>query len=70
MGNALNWKPVRNELGKPVNPSNPRGMQVPISTGMMGAVPVWKLAEMLENGPIAEFRFEQERIAREGMTRA
>jgi hypothetical protein len=69
-GMLLNWEPVRNELTKPVNPSNPRGMQVPINTGMMGVVPVWKLAEMLDNGPIANFRFEQERIAREGMTRS
>jgi hypothetical protein len=69
-GMLLNWEPVRNELTKPVNPSNPRGMQVPINTGMMGVVPVWKLAEMLDNGPIANFRFEQERIARESMTRS
>jgi hypothetical protein len=69
-GMLLNWEPVRNERAEPVNPNNPRSMRVPINTGMMGAVPVWKLAEMLDNGAIADFRIEQERIAREGMTRA
>ncbi|WP_420967310.1 hypothetical protein [Bradyrhizobium sp. B120] len=66
----LNWEPVRNERAELVNPNNPSGMRVPINTGMMGAVPVWKLAEMLDYGAIANSRIEQERIAREGMTRA
>jgi hypothetical protein len=66
-GMLLNWEPVRNEFAKPVNLDNPRGMHVRVNTGMMGAVPVWKLADLLDNGLVAEFRTEQERIARDGM---
>jgi hypothetical protein len=61
------WQPVCNESGKPVNPSNPQSLQVATNTGMMGVVPVWKLAELLDQGPLAEHRAEQERIAMEGM---
>jgi hypothetical protein len=63
------WEPVCNETGEPVNPNNPQGLQVAANTGMMGVVPVWKLAELLDNGPLAEHRAEQEQIAMEGMKR-
>lgn len=60
-GMLLDWEPVCNERGEPINPSNPRAMRVPINTGMMGVVPVWKLADLLDKGPIAEHRAEVER---------
>lgn len=68
-GMLLNWEVVRNELGQPANPSNPRALQVPISTGIMGAVPVWKLADLLDKGPVAELRADRENVARNGMKR-
>ncbi|MGP8231511.1 MAG: hypothetical protein ACLQL2_02450 [Methylovirgula sp.] len=62
------WDPVCNELRKPVNP-NPRCLQVARNTGMTAVVPAQKLAEMLDNGSLAEYRLEQERIAMEGMNK-
>ena len=64
-GLLQNWEPVRNHRGEPVNPTNPRAMQVPINTGMMGVVPVWKLAELLDTGPIAEHRKKVEKTVME-----
>jgi len=60
-GMLLNWEPVCNERAEPVNPTTPHAMLVPINTGMMGVVPVWKLADMLDKGPLAEHRAEVER---------
>jgi hypothetical protein len=60
-GMLLDWESVCNERGTPVNATNPRAMQVPINTGMMGAVPVWKLAHMLDSGPLADYRAEVEK---------
>jgi hypothetical protein len=61
------WEPVCDETGEPVNRSNPEAMQVCTNAGMMGVVPAWKLAEMLDSGPLAEHREEQEKIAMGGM---
>jgi hypothetical protein len=55
-GHINDWEPVRNELGRPVNPTNPSAMQVKMNTGMMAVVPAWKLAELLDEGPIADHR--------------
>jgi hypothetical protein len=54
------WEPVCNELGKPINPSNPKAQQVAVNTGMMGVVPVWKLTKLLNQGPLAEYRAQIE----------
>jgi hypothetical protein len=59
-GHINDWSPVRDASGRPVNPGNPRSMQVRTNTGMMAAVPAWRLAELLD----------KEELARERATRA
>ena len=54
------WSPVRRSDGKPVNP-NPMEMHVKVNTGLAPVVPAWKLAEILDTGPLAENRKEIER---------
>jgi hypothetical protein len=54
-GHIHNWTPVCRDNGMPVNP-DPKLMQVKLDTGMAAAVPAWKLAEILNQGPLADFR--------------
>jgi hypothetical protein len=61
-GHINDWDAVRDAAGRPINPANPRNMQVRLNTGMMAVVPAWKLAEMLTSGPIAD---ERQRITEE-----
>jgi hypothetical protein len=56
-----NWTFVCRENGEPVNPGNPAAMQVAANTGMAAAVPAWKLAELLDSGPLADHRRDVER---------
>jgi hypothetical protein len=42
-GYIQDWEPVRDSAGVPVQ----TGLKVRLNTGMMGVVPVWKLAELL-----------------------
>jgi hypothetical protein len=39
-------------------------MQVRLNTGLAAAVPAWKLAELLDVGPLAEFREKTEEALR------
>jgi hypothetical protein len=56
-GHIHNWEPVRDAAGRPVDPSGPPWRtQVRMNTGMMAVVPAWKLAELLDDGPVAENR--------------
>jgi hypothetical protein len=66
-GHINDWEPVRDASGRPVNPSNPKQMQVCVNTGMMAVVPAWKLAELLDDGPLAEQRRIETEKARKGM---
>lgn len=59
-GHMNDWSPVRRSDGKPVNP-NPMEMHVKVNTGLAPVVPAWKLAEILDTGPLAENRKEIER---------
>jgi hypothetical protein len=55
-GHILDRESVRDKSGRPVNPADPLLMHVRVNTGMMGAVPAWKLAELLDEGVVAENR--------------
>jgi hypothetical protein len=57
-GHINDWQPVRDAGGRPVNPSNPKAMQVKMNTGIMAVVPAWKLIELLDEGPVADRRRE------------
>jgi hypothetical protein len=57
----INWTPVCRDNGEPVNPGNPAAMQVAANTGMAAVVPAWKLADLLDSGPLAEHRRDIER---------
>jgi hypothetical protein len=65
-GHINDWEPLRDEIGRPINP-NPKAAQIRLNTGMMAVVPAWKLAEMLDQGPVADARQIQIERAREGM---
>ena len=54
-GHINDWAPVCREDGKPVN-SNPKALQVKLNTGMAAVVPAWKLAQLLDDGPLADHR--------------
>jgi hypothetical protein len=56
-----NWSPVCKEDGEPVRPTNPASLQVAANTGMAAVIPAWKLAELLDSGPLAQHRKEVER---------
>jgi len=47
-GHLNDWSIVCDASGRPINPRNPRDMQVKTNTGMMAVVPAWRLAEMLD----------------------
>jgi hypothetical protein len=64
-GHINDWSPVCRENGEPVNPANPKAMQVKLNTGMSAAVPAWKLAELLDIGPLADDREKIEHGIRE-----
>lgn len=64
-GYINNWEPVCGENGEPVNPGNPSAIQVKLNTGMAAAVPAWRLAELLDAGPLAAHRETVEREVRE-----
>jgi hypothetical protein len=55
-GHINDWSPVRNAVGEPINPGQPDNMQVRMNTGMMAVVPSWKLAELLDHGPVLAHR--------------
>ncbi len=54
-GHINDWSPVLNENGKPTN-ANPKQAQVKLNTGMAAVVPAWKLAQLLDEGPLASHR--------------
>jgi hypothetical protein len=56
-GHLNDWEFVRDQHGRPVNP-DPRAMRVKMNTGMMTVVPAWKLAELLDDEPVAKQRAE------------
>ncbi len=64
-GHINDWEPVRDASGQPVNPRNPRAVQVKMNTGLMAVVPAWKLAELLGEGTAAEYRQELTKQIRE-----
>ena len=55
-GHINDWSPVCGSNGKPVNRERPRDMHVRINTGMMAAVPAWKLAELLDSEELSSER--------------
>ncbi len=55
-GHINDWEPIRNERGEPVNQTAPKAQHVKMNTGMAAVVPAWKLAELLDSGPLAEYR--------------
>jgi hypothetical protein len=67
-GHINDYEPVRDEKYRPVEPANPKKMQVRINTGMMAVVPAWKLAEMLDDQDMVAHRnreLEKVRVAME-----
>lgn len=64
-GHINDWSPVCRDNGEPVNPGKPSEMQVRLNTGMAAVVPAWRLADMLDKGPLAAHRAEIERQVHE-----
>jgi hypothetical protein len=55
-GHINDWEPIRNAVGEPINPGRPNDMQIRMNTGLMAVVPSWKLAELLDHGPVVSQR--------------
>jgi hypothetical protein len=55
-GHINDWTPVCDASRRPINPAQPKSMQVTVNTGMMAVVPAWKLAEMLDCDEMADQR--------------
>jgi hypothetical protein len=53
------WEPVSDATGRPVG-HPPANLQVDVNSGMMGVVPVWKLAEILDLPIFADQRKKDE----------
>jgi len=66
-GYINDWTPLCDAAGKPVDRMEPSSRQVKMNTGMMAVVPAWKLAELLDEGPVAEHRRMLIEQARHGM---
>lgn len=58
-GHILDWSPVCDGSGRP----NHYGQKVQTNTGMMGVVPSWKLAELLEVKELRDHRDAVEELA-------
>ena len=63
-GYIHDWSPLCGKDEKPVN-RDPEITRVKLSTGIAGTVPAWKLAELLDNGPLANERADVEKLIRE-----
>jgi hypothetical protein len=68
-GHINDWSPVCNAGGRPINPVSPRDMQVRTNTGMMAAVPAWKLIDILDGEPFKSERDTAGQKIREETTR-